>query len=380
MPTLPHLQNTVSQQYIKKDRNSNLELYRIIVMLLIVAHHYVVNSGLLGILTDAPLTATTVGMVLFGAWGKTGINCFIMITGWFMCKSSFTWQKFLKLYAQIIFYAIIIYGIFCITGHEQFHPITAMLKLFPIKSIASGFTSCFLIFYLLIPFINILIQHLDKRQHATLLIVLLLIYTVLPTFPAYHLQFNYVTWFSLIYLIAAYIRYYNGFSRITHKMWGYATILLVLAGSLTVIAMTYGYKLNYIHAFNPYFFISDSNKILALAIAISSFMYFKDLKIPHSRFINAVGATTFGVLLIHANSDTMRQWLWKETVDCMGNFGDSLLFTVGYAIVSVLIIFIVCSGIDWFRGKFIEPHIMKLIENLFSKRQTNTDKIAKAED
>ena len=32
-----------------KVRNSNLELYRIIVMLLIVAHHYVVNSGLTSI-------------------------------------------------------------------------------------------------------------------------------------------------------------------------------------------------------------------------------------------------------------------------------------------------------------------------------------------
>ena len=30
-----------------KVRSSNLELYRIIAMLLIVAHHYVVNSGLL---------------------------------------------------------------------------------------------------------------------------------------------------------------------------------------------------------------------------------------------------------------------------------------------------------------------------------------------
>lgn len=30
-----------------KQRNSNLELYRIIVMLLIVAHHYVVNSGMM---------------------------------------------------------------------------------------------------------------------------------------------------------------------------------------------------------------------------------------------------------------------------------------------------------------------------------------------
>ena len=33
-----------------KERNSNLELYRIIVMLLIVAHHYVVNSGLIQVM------------------------------------------------------------------------------------------------------------------------------------------------------------------------------------------------------------------------------------------------------------------------------------------------------------------------------------------
>lgn len=39
-----------------KVRNSNLELYRIIVMLLIVAHHYVVNSGLIDVMKEYPLT------------------------------------------------------------------------------------------------------------------------------------------------------------------------------------------------------------------------------------------------------------------------------------------------------------------------------------
>lgn len=37
----------------RKVRDSNLELYRIIVMLLIVAHHYVVNSGLLGVMPQS---------------------------------------------------------------------------------------------------------------------------------------------------------------------------------------------------------------------------------------------------------------------------------------------------------------------------------------
>lgn len=37
---------------IKEVRNSNLELYRIIVMMFIVSHHYLVNSGLLSIIEN----------------------------------------------------------------------------------------------------------------------------------------------------------------------------------------------------------------------------------------------------------------------------------------------------------------------------------------
>lgn len=39
---------------IKPPRSSNLELYRIIVMFLIVCHHYVVNSGLMEVLHEDP--------------------------------------------------------------------------------------------------------------------------------------------------------------------------------------------------------------------------------------------------------------------------------------------------------------------------------------
>lgn len=38
-----------------RQRESNLELFRIITMLLIVAHHYVVNSGLLGRIYENPM-------------------------------------------------------------------------------------------------------------------------------------------------------------------------------------------------------------------------------------------------------------------------------------------------------------------------------------
>lgn len=62
-------------------------------MLLIVAHHYVVNSGLTAV--DGPvyaelLSVKSLCLLLFGAWGKIGINCFVLITGYFMCTSRIT--------------------------------------------------------------------------------------------------------------------------------------------------------------------------------------------------------------------------------------------------------------------------------------------------
>lgn len=157
----------------KKIRRSNLELYRIIVMLLIVAHHYVVNSGLTDVMAEDPLSSKSLYLYMLGMWGKTGINCFVLITGYFMCRSHITLRKFLKLFLEIMFYKIVIWAIFVGTGYESFSIKLMLKELLPIVSIADGFTSCFLIFYLFIPFLNILVNSMDKRKHACLLALLI---------------------------------------------------------------------------------------------------------------------------------------------------------------------------------------------------------------
>lgn len=102
------------------ERNTNLEFYRVIVMLLIVAHHYVVNSGLMEIMKENPLSGNSIFYYIFGAWGKTGINCFVLITGYFMCKSQITVQKFFKLLFEVLFYNILIYFVFVACKYEKF--------------------------------------------------------------------------------------------------------------------------------------------------------------------------------------------------------------------------------------------------------------------
>ena len=363
----PHRATASFADSQKPPRNSNLELYRIIVMVSIVAHHYVVNSGLFDTLANAPVSSSFITMLLFGAWGKTGINCFVLITGWFMCMTRFTLQKILKLYTQVTFYTVAIFTLFCFSGHETFHPVKMVLNFFPVQSISDGFTSCFLVFYLLIPFLNILVKNLTKRLHAFLLILLLVVYTIFPTFPTFQLRFNYVTWFSVLYILASYLRYYGLSVKVTHRTWGLWTLLLLIVASSSVIGLAIVYKYGYVHSFIPYFFISDSNKILALALGVASFMYFKDLKISQSRLINTIGGATFGVLLIHANSDAMRQWLWKEMVDCVGHYDASFLGTVLYAISTVLIVFIICAVLEEIRRRFIAPYIDRFIQRLYEK-------------
>ena len=100
-----------SENYITKQTNgrnsvreSGIELFRIITMLFIICGHYVHNSGLLSILQENPLDLNSMGWLIFGAWGKIGINCFVFITGYFMCKSKITSKKFFMFLFEILLY------------------------------------------------------------------------------------------------------------------------------------------------------------------------------------------------------------------------------------------------------------------------------------
>ena len=120
------------------------------------------------------------------------------------------------------------------------------------------------------------------------------------------------------------------------------------------------YKIKFGLANNPYKYVSDSNTFLAVATGVSLFMTFKDMKMKYHKWINTIAASTFGVLLLHANSDTMRQWLWKDIVDCSGSFyrTDTCL----YALLAVLAIFFICILIDYVRIHTIEKWTFKIID------------------
>lgn len=340
-----------------KGRSSNIELFRIITMLIIVAHHYVVNSGLLSIVeAKETLNYKDIFLLLFGGGGKIGINCFVLITGYFMCTSNITVKKYSKLIGERYFYCIAIWLIFIVSGYEAFSMKTFMKVLFPFFSVTTNFTGCFLLFYLFIPFINCLINAMNEKEHLILLGLCLFVYTFLPSFVKADVSFNYVTWFIILYFLSSYIRLYpkKWFNR--QKLWIALASVSLLMSWMSVVVLAYvGKKIGKIGI--EYFEVSDSNKVLAVVTAVSMFMFFRNLKIKQNKFINTVAASTFGVLLIHANSDTMRSFLWGDVLKNTSFYNSPYLIV--HAIISVIGVYSICTIIDWCRIHFIEKPIFR---------------------
>ncbi len=350
--------DNITVNNIKSPRSSNLELYRIVCMLMIVAHHYVVNSGVKaadGPMTADPTSMNSIFLLLFGAWGKTGINCFLMITGYFMCTSKITLRKFIKLIGQIYLYKLLLYPILLVAGYETLSPVRIVKVLMPTWGLSDNFTGCFIVFWLTIPFLNILVQNMTKRQHELLLLLMLGMYTMLGSIPTFKVTFNYVTWFGVIYFIASYIRIYPNPLFNQKKLWGYTTLVIVILAMLNVYWLKYR-------------FVTDSNKILAVVVAVCSFLWFKNMNIGYSKIINAFGAGTFGVLLIHANSNAMRTWLWKDTVDVIGHYALPFPQLILYSMGGVISIFVVCNLIDQLRIATLEKWFLNWYDSRFAPK------------
>ncbi len=231
-------------------------------MLLIVAHHFVVNSGVLDVMYKTPMSANSIFLFLFGAWGKTGINCFMLITGYFMCKSNITLRKYVKLICEVLFYNIVISLLFLVFGIGSIKDVLEGLLI--IRNVNSGnFIACFLVFYLFIPFLNILLHNINHKQHKYLICVLAFLYVFLGTVPKFSVVMNYVSWFSFLYIVAAYVRLHS----VKNRKWGLWTVFFILTAIASVITCLFlGDKLDKQIAYK---FVSDSNTFLAFAIGFA---------------------------------------------------------------------------------------------------------------
>ena len=332
-------------------------------MLFIIVHHYVVNSALWsdsGPVTADPLAWKSIFLLIIGAFGKTGINCFVLISGYFMCQSTITVKRCAKLYFVAVFYDLVISSIFWITGYSAFGLADMLPTFVPIAYVVDDFLPAFLLLYCCVPFLNKLIQNLTQKEHVYLLLLMFLIYVIPGTFRfIFSLSLNHVSWYAVLYLFAAYIRKYPHECFGNKRLWKCCTIGCMLLCAVSVVVCIYaGME-------NEHYFVSNSNTFLAFFTAISAFLYFKNLKIEHNPVINALASTCLGVLLIHANGDDMRRWLWEDVLDNVSAYHSDWMIV--HVVLSTLVVFLVCAGIDLLRQKYVEKPFFRIWDRFWDK-------------
>lgn len=319
----------------REKRNSSLELLRIISMILIVAHHFAVHSAF-----GPDISAFNSFVIkVFFSGGKVAVNVFVLISGYFLVESKFKIRRIINVLVPTLIYSILGYlSIAWLKGT----PITfkdLLHEALPIRNNAYWFVTCFVALSILSPFINKLIGALNQKQHLALALILVLMqvrfYTIEPVF-----SISNIGWFITLYIIAGYIKKYP--NKVFDKKLYMALAVLVLG---TVVAL--------------WSYATIINDIFCLALALSMLCLFKNINIKYNKFINLVGAATFGVYLIHDN-DFIRPVIWNDILLCPQHayFKTFWLF----AIAMVALVFVSCVLIDWVRML-----ITKLIVKLFYK-------------
>lgn len=339
-------------------RKSNIELLRIIGILTIIAHHYVVNSGIMDAFEPGSTSANYVFLTLWGMWGKTAINVFILISGYFMCTSNLTLRRYCKVFLEWVLYHFGIYLIMLAAGYETAGLNRIFDLLFEIFRYANGsgnFENSFLIFYLFIPFINILIRSITKAEFKKFVLLLIFMFTILSTFFFNTFIFGEVFWFIAVYFIGAYLRFYPPAWSVSFKA---SRRLLILSLGLAYASVVFMILIGaVIHNGSATFFLYDANKLGAVLVSVMMFTTFKNLRVGYSKVINLIAKTTFGILLIHSSSNAMRRFLWNDLLHVDTFYSLPLISLICRSVLIVAGIFVVCSLIDMIRIYLIEKPV-----------------------
>lgn len=344
----------------KNQRNSNLELLRILAMIFIVVFH-LARHGFDGVpfLLSNP---NSTFLYFFGTLGKLGVDIFIIISAYFMVKQRFTIRKLLILGGEVYFYSILCLIIFTLFL-TPLTPISAQDILKSILPISHGywFIADYIVLMLLSPFLNIAIHKLSKSDFLKLLLLVLILWTVFPTFTGECFGICEMIFFFVLYLIGGFIRLHVDVDKINMKK-----LILFCIFSLIITTILFGgfdsiNSLSQLSTFNKETsIIKQTYSIFIVSSAISLFLIFLKRKEFSNKYINYISGSVLGVYLIHSNVFVW-PWLFRSFLHAQTRINSPNLFI--FCIISVILIYIICTGIDIVRRITIEKLWIWIVDN-----------------
>ena len=349
----------------EKKREINLELLRILAMLMVISLHYLGKGKTLsmGILYVLPSNANFANEVL--AWtleaaSYAAVNLYIMISGYFLVNATARAEKLFKIFVQVLFYSIGIYLIFLVSGNvpaEYADGYHKSIYLLPVSSHHYWFASIYLLFYTLAPFLALGLRKMTKKQMLGLCVILLLITSrtfkyILPNMAMIEKDGYSILWMVVLFVVAAYIRRFvpvNPKKRFLYLGIYFLSVLATVGGSFAVsyVVRTTGHLKDY-----PEYLYGYNSPTIIIA-AISLFLFFRTIKIKEGFFGKIIlffAPLTFGVYLLHEHFLLRDFWtkFWKVDV-----YYQKPYFILHYIGV-VLAVFLIGAAVEWIRKTIFE--------------------------
>lgn len=327
-----------------KRRNSNVEILRIISMIMILISHYSINTGI--VLYEMPISFNRFMLEILKL-GNIGVIIFLLITGYYGVnkEKAFSFRKIFNLYLEVLFYSIIIFFIFVLFGYEKLTFKGLLLNMFPITFNSYWFISVYFILYLFMDFINLLIKNLTKEKFLNLIIILFIVFSIIKTITFQSLYCNELIQLLFFYLIGAYIGKYESNINISKKKVVYLILFCAFIMLLSVLVFDIiGLKYSLFAMHSNYLFSRTSP--LSIIISTLIFLLFIKKESFNSNTLNFVSSFVLSVYLISDNN-YVRDVLWTNILKIKLFYNSPFLFL--HLIFSIFMVFIICIIIDFFR-------------------------------
>lgn len=345
---------------VVKKRLSNIELLRILSMIGIVISHWSVHGLTLFNAVGENHFKDTIFISLH-MLGKISVNIFVLISGYFLVKNKFEikFKKIVRIILQVLTY-IILWFIFELIlascGVISFSDVNYMALVFPIIDFNYWFLTMYIVLLLASPFINIVINNIDKKTHGVLLIVSFVMIYIFSIIGGGN-WYNIFNLFFFLYMLGAFIKKYGINKRL--KVRNSLLLFLLFLISAVVSIIIGGY-------FGDPFGMIEQGSFITLGISLFIFLIFIQLELQ-SNFINKLSKTMFGIYLLHDGH--FRNLVWRimgtskltinsNPIELLLNFCFSLIF-----------IFIFGILFEMFRINVLEKYTDKLLNKLFKSEK-----------
>lgn len=363
---IKYMTTSVKNQNSKvKMRNSNFELMRIVSMFFIVIYHIIIHGKLL----ENSHGTTHFVLYIILATCIVHVNSFILVTGYFQCKSKLKFTKVIQLNNSIWFYTVSIVLFFIIVKGNTFNS-TELLKTFlPISYNDYWFLTNYLILYLISPILNTVINNIDEKKFKRIIVLLLFIDSILPTLTNssfFNVTLGYSLYhFIFLYFVGAFLRNYPIedwyiFKKSSKKALQLISLFIFfLMAFINIINQSASKELLNMHPIIAEVGIIFSNSFIAynnplvIIQTIAFFVFFSTLNLKNT-FINYISTATIGIYLIHDNNN-IRNVLYKFLGFNGNNYSVIILVKI---LGCAILIFISCLIIE-----LIRKFIFKLIYN-----------------